>query len=179
MTRRIPIAAAATALALLLAGCEEAPQSRLVDMRVPGTMSFAQFATARGPMFVETHGSPFGRGLALDGAAFARQLTGAFSIPTLRFTTTRTEAPQADHRLVFAFDPPEAFTLESLCAGQVQTGVVRKADIVQVTAAFCHETRLYAVARGSVRRPRTVDDEGWRQLVQQLGRHLVSDRPAN
>lgn len=176
MNHHISIAAT---LALLLAGCEEAPQSRLVDMRVPGTMSFAQFATTGGPMLVETHGTPLGRGLSLDGALFAKQLTGAFAIPTLRFTTTRTEAPQADHRLVFAFDPPESFKLESLCAGPVQTGVVRKADIVQVTAAFCHETKLYAVARGSVRRPRAPDDDGWRQLVQQLGRHLVSDRPAN
>ncbi|MBL8701376.1 MAG: hypothetical protein JNK67_23565 [Alphaproteobacteria bacterium] len=171
--------AAAVALTLALAACEEAPQSRLVDMRVPGTLGFAQFATTTGPMYVETNGTPFAGGIALDGAAFARQIAGAFAVPTLRFTTDKAAAPQSDHRLVWVFDPPEAFKLESLCAGPVAGGVVRKADIVQVTAAFCHEAKLYAVARGSVRRPRSADDQAWQQLVQQIARHLISERAAN
>lgn len=167
------------ALGLALAACEEAPQSRLVDMRVPGTMSFAQAATTAGPMYLELHGAPFARGLALDGAAFARDVTTAFTIPTLRFTADKAAAPQSDHRLVWAFDAPEALKLEALCAGGVPASVVRKAEIVQVTAAYCHEGRLYAVARGSVTRPRDAGDPAWRQLVQQIARHLISERSAN
>lgn len=162
-------------LLLLLAACEEAPQSRLVDMRSPGTMSFARAAAASGPMFVETIGSPLTRGATLDGAVFARQIADAFAVPSLRFTVTKAEAPQSDYRLVWVFDPPESLQLEQLCTGRAQPGPVRKAEIVQVAAAFCHEARLYAVARGSVKRPAASDDAPWRQLVQQIARHLVSD----
>ncbi|MBM3524208.1 MAG: hypothetical protein FJX57_14735 [Alphaproteobacteria bacterium] len=164
------------ALGLALAACEEAPQSRLVDMRVPGTMSFTQFATTSGPMLVETVGTPFGGGASLDGATVARHVGAAFSIPTLRFTTDRAAAPQSGYRLVWVFDPPVSFTLETICAGPVQSGVVRKAETVHVTAAYCHDTKLYAVASGSVRRPRNADDKGWQQLVKQIARHLISDR---
>lgn len=162
-------------LLLLLAACEEAPQSRLVDMRSPGTMSFARAAAASGPLHVETIGTPLARGAALDGAIFARQIADAFAIPSLRFTTTRSEAPQPDLRLVWVFDPPDSLQLDGLCTGRAQPAPVRKAEIVQVAAAFCHEARLYAVARGSVKRPAASDDAPWRQLVQQIARHLLND----
>ena len=176
MTRRpSALHVLALALSLALAACEEAPQSRLIDMRSAGTMSFARAAAADGPFYLETIGTPFARGVALDGAVFARHVAEAFAQPSLRFTTVKAEAPQSDYRMVWVFDPPDSLQLDALCTGQATPGPTRRAEILQVAAAFCHQTRLFAVARGSVKRPVTGDEGPWRQLVQQIARHLVTD----
>jgi hypothetical protein len=125
-------------------------------------------------MYVETIGTPFATGVPLDGMAFARDVAAAFLSPRLRFTAVRAEAPRPDFRLVWVFDPPDNLQLDTLWSGDARPAPARNAAIVKVAAAFCFEARLYAVARGSVKRPGDATDGPWRQLVHQISRELVN-----
>ena len=165
------------ALALgLLAGCDEVPQSTLIDMRVPSAFDFLRYAGAQGPVLVEIVGAPLAGGAQLDGETLAGQVRATFSEPWLSFTGDRAKAAQPDYRIIWVADPPPSLAIDAACQGKAIAGAVRRADRVEMRAYFCNEQRTLSAVQGSVRRPKTVDDRYWRELVKQMTRQLVANR---
>ena len=165
------------ALALgLLAGCDEVPQSTLIDMRVPSAFDFLRYAGAQGPVLVEIIGAPLAGGARLDAQTLSDQVRATFSEPWLSFTGDSTKAAQPDYRIIWVADPPPSLAIDAACQGTAIAGPLRRADRVEMRVYFCSEQKTLSAVQGSVRRPKAADDRYWRELVKQMTRQLVGNR---
>ncbi len=166
------------ALALLaLAGCEDAPQSSLIDMRVQSARDFLINASKEGPVLVELLGEPLAAGGKLDPTAFAALVGSTFGAePWIKMTADKAKAAQPDFRLIWVVDPVAWLAPDAACQGKAVSGPVRRAERVEMRAYFCSEQRTLSAVQGSVKRPAGSDDAHWQQLVRQMSRQLVGNR---
>lgn len=159
-----------------LAGCEEAPQSTLIDMRVPSAFEFLRYAGTQGPVLVELVGTPFAGGAKFGPDLLATQMRATFSEPWLSFTADKAKAAQPDYRIIWVADPPPSLAIDAACQGKAAAGPVRRAEQVQMRVYFCNEQKTLSAVQGSVRRPSRADDSYWQELVKQMTRQLVGNR---
>lgn len=163
----------AAALAGLTAACEDGPATMAGTWRSPAAWSSMVYANAEGPIWVEIHGRPFAAAPEF-GAQVADALSGQVIGRVVRFTADRDQAPHPDIRLVLAFNAPDKADADSLCAGPVATAAEPR-DKVTVLAAFCHDGKLLASARGWVAKVEGPADKRFRQMLGQLARELFRE----
>ncbi len=165
-------------LALLaLTGCEDAPQSSLIDMRVESARDFLISASKDGPVLVELLGEPLTPGGNLAPGAFAALVGTAFGAePWIKMTADAARAPQPDFRLIWVVDPVAWLSPDAACQGKAAPGSMRRAERVELRAYFCSGQRTLSAVQGTVKRPSSPDDGMWQQLVRQMSRQLVGNR---
>ena len=167
----------ATVALLALAGCEDAPQSSLIDMRVESARDFLINASKDGPVLVELLGEPLAAGAKLDREVFAGQVASTFGAePWIKTTADKAKASQPDFRMIWVVDPVAWLSPDAACQGKAAPGPVRRAERVEIRAYFCSEQKTLSAVQGSVRRPASVDESRWLQLVRQMSRQLVGNR---
>lgn len=161
----------AAALAAMTAGCGDGPATLAGTWRSPATWSSMVYATTKGPMLIEVHGSPFGDPAAEFRAALAAAMTNkVFGRPTA-FTPTPEQAPQPRYRVVLAFNPPPDTDARALCEGRVATAI-GPVEKITVQGAFCDGTTLLASVQGWVAKASGRDDPRFLQLIEQITREL-------
>lgn len=166
----------AGALAALTAGCGDGPATVSGTWRSPATWSSLVYATSKGPLLVEVHGSPFGDAAPEFRAALAAAMTDkVFGRPTA-FTADPQAAPQPRYRVVLAFNPPADTDAHALCRGEVATAAA-PAERITVQGAFCDGTTLLASVQGWVAKVQGRDDRRFLQLIAQLTRELFGSPP--
>lgn len=158
-----------------LFGCDEGPSSNLTFTTTPDVWNFVTAAATGGPLLVEVRGNPFGG----SAEAVAREITGAigatFTEPWLRFTSDPAAASSKETRLIWLLDPQPGFNADLVCAGELP-GLDAGRRVTQIRAVFCHRGRTLSAAYGWMRRPDSVGDPKWRNLMSQMARQLLSGR---
>jgi hypothetical protein len=174
------LAMLATALALALAGCAEAPTSRIATMRPDGVRSLLRDATYDGPLVVEVVNQPFAPEAAERTAeTAARAVASGVSWRRIETTTRRQDHPGTPYVLRVILAAPEAGDLGvgSLCRTETPPAAV--AEPFRIVLAVCAATDDTAMAEAAVRghlphRPTGADDPAFAALVQQMTRQMFS-----
>lgn len=165
----------AAAVTALTAACEEGPSTVRGTWRSPAATSTMVWANARGPILVEVHGNPFTladhefRALIADG--LSNKVVGR----VVRFTAQRDQAPHPDARVVVAFDAPENFDAQDLCAGGPVPVAAQSGERIAIIASFCHDAKILSSVRGWVVRGDGPDDKRFRRLLGQVARELFPE----
>lgn len=165
----------AAAMTALTAACEEGPATVRGTWRSPAATSTMVWAGARGPIFVEVHGNPFTLADQEFRASVADGLSNKVIGRVVRFTAQRDQAPHPDARVIMAFDAPESFDAQDLCAGGPVPVAVRSEERITVIASFCHDAKILSSVRGWVARGDGPGDKSFRQLLGQVARDLFPE----
>ncbi len=165
----------AAVLALVVAGCDEAPSVQPLGIRSPATASSMVHATAEGPMLVEVAGQPFAVPppdfAAHVAAAMSRGITGR----EVGFTADAAAAPRPDFRAVAVFAPERVVAAEAACAGGLNPTGAGPGDDLHLLLVFCHRERELAAVTGRLPAPGGADDPRLRKLLERATRELFRE----
>ncbi|GAB6051819.1 hypothetical protein JCM17960_06390 [Magnetospira thiophila] len=164
------IAAALGGLAALAtAACEEAPFQTVVEYRLGGdNFSFFQYATSRGPFWIDLHGNPFGGDLAiLEETVIGAFKKGVPQLAGVRFTTDKAQAAQPGQRLVVIFGAPADLTPLRICNGQIPEalGGLGSNGEVHAYTIYCSDEQPRIVVSGKARGVTGPDDQNLKKML--------------
>ncbi|MFA7430399.1 MAG: hypothetical protein WCZ23_09610 [Rhodospirillaceae bacterium] len=161
----------------LTAACEDAPRSTTVYLRPQGIEPFLAGITAHGPLLVETMDTGFAEDRDVIGPMVASAVVRGIQGRVVQATHEPGAASHPDFRVRVAFDAPEAFNPNRLCAGEVPASDTGR-DRLHVLAVFCQGEVLHAAVVGSVPRPDTLTHDSVGRLLTQMAQQMFASPAA-
>ncbi|MSP49325.1 MAG: hypothetical protein EXQ95_08370 [Alphaproteobacteria bacterium] len=149
-----------------LGGCADG--LRTMTYEYPQTVNSARVnlhdAAVKGPMLLEVRDNPFGGDVARPLAEAASETSVGFKV---RFVTERSQAANADTRLVVQFSPASGVSSAEVC--DPSRAVAKAPDPVQLSAlvAFCAGARPIISMTAVGARPERPDAPVIRNLAEQ------------
>lgn len=167
-------AAGATLLAVL-AGCGGQTTVVQPTFRTSYDPAMLMYAAKQGGVKVDILGAPFaGREAAVSQTVTSRL---AQSVPgvDMPFFTEPPEGFESPFRVVMLFDPAPGTDYQHLCTAPGKgagDAAATGSERLRVAAALCSTNQTITRVRGSVSNVRSPEDDGFADLVGQLGRGL-------
>ncbi len=182
MRMRRLAAAVGGLIALGLAACDEAGYQVVETFNVEGSEQFLRAAAAKGPVWVDLRGNPFGdTGGTLDGVVTEAFRRGMSRLGGVSFTTDRDLAGDPRQRLVLVFGGARpGRSVDRVCEGDIPTraaGLGPNGEVRTLTV-FCNDTQIRAAIGGIARGVTGPDDENLFDMLVLTLREMFRGRRA-
>jgi|APTNR8051073442_1049403.scaffolds.fasta_scaffold08796_2 hypothetical protein len=153
-------------VAVAVAACADQPKTT-VGFQLGDVRTFAQWALAQGPMWIDVRGQPFAASRAELEAAVKTAATDATNwTADPRFTASADEAGVPTMRIVITFN--SAIDGQGNCATLPAGGGLRPDGTVTVAASFCDGAGLMSHVNGSVDTTGGLSDPRFHALLRQV-----------